>query len=231
MGTKWLVLSFADSSKPIGREQSSSVQFHSFFGAQNNYITVMRRWRWKTVFLLSGIVLIVAVALLSAREPHHNGRSLQSWLQQCADTPLTETQRLAEAQAAVRAIGAPKALPELLKLSRTRDSRIRQWLVEKTEKFNGRFLRCHSATELQLRGIAGFEVLGTNAAPAVGELKRMLGEKEFAFVATRCLENIGKPAEAALCECLTNQDWHVRHLAASALAAVTDEVEVYVRAS
>lgn len=185
------------------------------------------RRRLVTFVALAGVVA-GAIALLSASEPHHKGRSLRSWLQQCSETPLMETQQLAEAHAALRAIGAPKALPELLRLVKTRDSRVRQWLVEKTDKFHGRFFRWHSATELQLCGIAGFEVLGTNAAPAVGELRRRLGEKEFAFVTARCLESIGKPAEAALCDCLTNQDWQVRHLAVSALAAVTDDVEVYV---
>jgi HEAT repeat protein len=166
--------------------------------------------------------------MLVGRQPNYHGRSLESWLQQCADTPLMETQRIAEAQTAIRAIGTQQALPEMMRLVKTRDSRVRQWLVEKSEKLNGRFLNFHSATELQLRGIAGFEVLGTNTVSAVAELTRLLDEKELAFVAARCLENIGKPAEAPLCQCLTNQDWQVRHLAVSALAAVTDDVEVYV---
>jgi HEAT repeat protein len=79
-----------------------------------------------------------------------------------------------------------------------------------------------------LDGIAGFEVLGPNAAPATGELTKLLEDKELAFVAARCLENLGKSAESALCRCLTNSDWRVRHLGVSALASVTDDVEVYV---
>ena len=178
--------------------------------------------------MIALLAVIAAIAILTASEPRHQGRSLNSWLQQCSDTPLMETQRLAEAQAAVRAIGAAKALPELLKLVKTRDGRIRAWLVEKSEKFEGRFIRLHSASALQLRGIAGFEVLGTNAAPAVGELTKLLDDKELAFVAARCLEFIGKPAETALCQCLTNQNSQVRYLSVSALAAVTEDVEVYL---
>jgi len=53
-------------------------------------------------------------------------------------------------------------------------------------------------------------------------------DKELAFVAARCLENVGKSAERALCQCLTNGDWQVRHLSVSALASVTDDVEVYI---
>jgi HEAT repeat protein len=174
------------------------------------------------------LAVVIAGLMLAGRQPRHQGRSLRSWLQQCSDTPLMETQRLAEAQAAIHAIGAPKALPELLKLVKTRDSRVRAWLVEKSEKIEGRFFRWRSATELQLQGIAGFEVLGTNTAPAVRELTRLLGDKEFAFVAARCLENVGKPAEAALCQGLTNQDSQVRRLSVAALASVTEDVEVYL---
>jgi HEAT repeat protein len=135
---------------------------------------------------------------------------------------------LAEAQEAVRAIGATNALPELLTLVKTRDSRFRVWLVEKAERLEGRFIRLHSASELQLRGIAGFEALGTNAAPAVGELTRLLDDRQLAFVAARCLENIGPAAEASLCRCLTNQDTQVRRLGVFALASATDDVEVYL---
>ncbi len=172
--------------------------------------------------------MVGTALMLMVREPSHEGRSLHSWLKQCSDMPLMETQRLAEAQTAVRAIGASKALPELLKLVKTRDNRVRTWLAEKTERFEGRFFRWHSAIELQLYGIAGFEVLGTNTAPAVGELTKLLDDQEFAFVAARCLENVGKPAESALCQCLTNQDWRIRHLSVPALASVTDDVEVYL---
>lgn len=178
--------------------------------------------------LVGVFVIVVIIAFLSATEPRYQGRSLNSWLQQCAETPLMETQRLAEAQQAVRTVGAPKALPELLRLVKTRDGRVRAWLVEKSEKFDGRFIRLRSASELQLRGIAGFEALGTNAEPAVGELTKLLDDKELTFVAARCLENIGHAAEVSLCRCLTNQDTQVRRLSVFALASVTEDVEVYL---
>lgn len=179
-----------------------------------------------------GLVVLVAVgvliALLRSGEPQYRGRTLTSWLQQCSDTPLMETQRLAEAPAAVRAIGAEKALPKLLKLVETKDDPASAWIIAKSEEFGLEFFHWHSALEFQLQGIAEFEVLGTNAAPAVGELTKLLNDKELAFVAARCLENVGKSAESALCRCLTNQDWHVRHWSVPALASVTDDVEVYI---
>jgi HEAT repeat protein len=177
-----------------------------------------------TVVFVAGFLFV----FLHAREPRYQGRTLTSWLEQCSDTPLMETQRLTEAQEAVRAIGTQKALPKLLKLVEAKDDLVSTWIIAKSEKFRIRFFHWRSTLDFQLQGIAGFEVLGTNAAPAVGELTKLLNDKELAFVAARCLENIGKPAESALCQCLANGDWHVRHLSVSALASVTDDVEVYL---
>ncbi len=180
--------------------------------------------------MVLGLVLLCVLLIVfnNTSEPRYHGRSLSSWLQQCSEASSEETLKLAEAQAAVRAIGARKALPELIKLVKTRESRVRAWLDEKMEKFGINFFHGPPATELQLRGIAGFEVLGTNAAPALGELMRLLGDKDLAFVAARSLEYIGKPAEASLCQCLTNKDLEVRRLSVFALASVTEDVEVYL---
>jgi HEAT repeat protein len=183
-------------------------------------------------FCVGVLVALVAglVAVVSARaaEPRYRGRTLTSWLQECSDTPLMETQRLAQAQDAVLAIGAQRALPTLLSLVNTKENSIRTWIIEKSEKYRVPSLHWRSAIECQLQGIAGFEVLGTNCAAAAGELAKLLDDKELAFVGARCLDNIGKAAEGALCQCLTNQDWQVRHLSVSALASVTDDVEVYI---
>jgi hypothetical protein len=80
-----------------------------------------------------GIILI-----LSARDPRYRGRSLTSWLEQCSDTPLMETQRLAEAQTAIRAIGARRALPRLLRLIEAKADPVSPWIMAKSaENPNG----------------------------------------------------------------------------------------------
>jgi HEAT repeat protein len=71
-------------------------------------------------------------------------------------------------------------------------------------------------------------MLGTNAAPAAGELGKLLGEKDHAFTAERCLVFIGKPAEYVFCRALTNRDTAIRQWAIDELASVTDDVEVYI---
>jgi HEAT repeat protein len=165
-------------------------------------------------------------------------------LQQYDYNPLNEIQRRQEAKDAVRAIGVKKALPKLLNLVEAKDDPVSLWLIDKTDKFRIRFLRWrssenysledyermqwHSAEDFQQLGIAGFEIFGTKAAPAVGELEKLLNEKDHAFTAKRCLEYIGKPAEFALCRALTNQDATIRQWAIDQLASGTDDVGVYI---
>jgi HEAT repeat protein len=160
-------------------------------------------------------------------EPNFQGKPLTFWLNECSDTPLMETQRLAKAQTAVLAIGAKKALPIMLRLIQHKDEPLNRWLAEQTEKHQLGF-KILPAIDYQLQGIAGFELLGTNCAAAVPTLTQMLRDKDLAFHATRCLVYIGKPAEAALCMALTNADVHTREWAVNAVAAVTDDVEVYI---
>src|ERR1035441_9202038 len=77
----------------------------------------------KRIFFFIALVLALGgvILLVFPREPRYQGRSLSSWLQQCYDTPLNETQRLSAAQVAVRAIGAKKSVPVLLKLVETKE--------------------------------------------------------------------------------------------------------------
>ena len=184
----------------------------------------------KRIFFFIALVLALGGVslLLFPREPRYQGRSLSSWLQQCYDTPLNETQRLSEAQAAVRAIGAKKSVPVLLKLVETREDPVSTWLIGQREKLRIDFLHWRSAEDWQQLGIAGFEALETNAAPAVTELTKLLNDKEHAFVAVRCLVAVGPPAKQSVSQALTNQSVQVRYFATQQFAWVTDNDEVYL---
>jgi hypothetical protein len=166
----------------------------------------------RSIFIFNALALALGgVILLSfPREPHYQGRTLTSWLQQCNDTPLDETQRLSEAQTAVRAIPVKQVLPELLKLVKAKDDPISLWMIDRSDKFRIQFLKWRSAEDFQQLGIAGFEVLGTNAAPAAEDLGKLLNEKDHTFTAERCLVFVGKPAEPVFCRALTNQDSSIR---------------------
>jgi len=171
---------------------------------------------------------VFVVFAFRAGEPNYRGRSLTSWLDQYQNTPFEEQKHRSEAEGAVRTIGAEKALPYLLSMLDADDGPIRSWIIRKSENLDFRVLKLRAAVETQLLGIAGFEVLGTNGAPAMMPLARLLDDPRRAFVAVRCLSCIGKPAEAVLCQSLTHKNVEVRASAIAALAAVTDDVEKYI---
>lgn len=185
------------------------------------------------IFILF-VLGILGVLIACTRQPRYHGRTLTRWLQQYRYASLDETQRLQEAQAAIQAIGVKRVLQSSLKLVEAKDDPVSLWIIDTgdrlriSDEIGLRFIRWHSAEDFQQLGIAGFEVLGTNAAPAVGELARLLDEPDHAFTAFRCLASVGKPAEFALCQCLTNQDLGVRQASVFTLASVTDDVEAYI---
>ena len=189
------------------------------------------------------ITIIALGIMFHLAEPRYHGRTLTSWLQQYDYTPpLNDPQRRLEAQEAVRAIGAKRALPVLIGLVETKDDPVSLWLIDKSEKYRERLLenfhsdsfedyeriRWHDARDFQLLGVAGFEILGTNAAPAVEELEKVLNDTDYDFVITRSLVSIGKPSEPVFCRALTNQDAAIRQWAIDQLASVTDDVGVYI---
>src|ERR1017187_7628951 len=98
--------------------------------------------RSKTVALVLAVLVPCLVAVLASRtaEPRYRGRTLSSWLQQHWQTGSMDTQRVAEVETAIRAIGAEKALPTLLIRLKTKESPIRAWAIDKAEKHHIRFL-------------------------------------------------------------------------------------------
>lgn len=166
--------------------------------------------------------------MLAMCEPRYQGRTLTSWLQQCYETPLMETQRLAEAQAAVRAMPVSEVLSRLLKLVEARGDPVSPLIMAKSEEFHLTFLKWHSAEDFQQLGIAGFEALGTNGTPAIGELTKLLADDQHAFTALRCLIFIGTPAESAVAQALTNANAHVRYFATQQFGWMTGDTGDYL---
>ncbi len=174
------------------------------------------------------LVSVVFAYLLLGREPRYGGRSLTGWLKEYCETSMGSTQGAAEAHAAIRAIGVTKSLPVLFELIRAEENPTSTWLNHRSEQFGLRFLRRPSADDFQMYGLSGFEALGTNAAPAIEQLTKMVEAGDHGIIAVQCLAVIGKPAETALCQCLTNFDDNVQAFAVTALAGLTDDVDVYV---
>ena len=111
----------------------------------------MKKWRAFPLPVLILVLIGISLLLLFTHEPRYQKRTLTSWLQQCWDTPLMETQRLAEAQNAVRSIGAKKALPKLLQLVQSEDDPISMSIMRIgnelriSDDIGDRFIRWHSA--------------------------------------------------------------------------------------
>jgi HEAT repeat protein len=201
----------------------------------------------RIIFILF-IFATLGILIVCTSEPRYHGRTLTRWLWQYYSASLEETNRLQEAQNAVRAIGAKKAVPKLLKLVEAKDDPVSSWLIDKTGEWRIRFLKWHSsesysledyeriqwrsAEDFQMLGVRGFEILGTNAAPAVGMLGKILNEQfpdqRHTQVIEWSLESIGKPAEPVVCRALTNSNPAIRQWAVDELASDTDEVEVYI---
>lgn len=184
--------------------------------------------RRAVLFFILISVLIGIIQMMSARDPRYRGRSLTSWLRQYSETPLMETQRLAEAQAAIRAIGVARVLPKSLSLVETREDPVSLWIMAKSDKYRLKYLKWRSAEDLQQLGIAGFQMLESNAAPAIGELTPLLADDQHAFTAVRCLIAIGPPAEAAVSQALTNQSEQVRYFATQQFGWVTEDTEDFL---
>ena len=119
-----------------------------------------------------------------------------------------------EAAVAIRAIGAERAMPQLLRMAQAQDGPIRRWIIRKNENWDIPCLRMREARMTQTLAIAGFEALGTNCASAVPQLVRLIGDTNHAGTAVMCLAGIGKPAVAPVCQALTNPSPEVRGIAA-----------------
>jgi HEAT repeat protein len=196
---------------------------------------VSRKSKVRLFGIIISAVAIIAIAIRAEwSEPSYKGQSLTRWLRQCYDSSLEETQKIAEAHQAINAIGAEKALPILLGMIKAKDGAVRSWIIQKADKWDVRVLKLHEAGEIRQWGVAGFEALETNAAPAVDELTTMLadtnrGPDSLAFIALQCLIYIGMPAEKSACASLTNQNPEIRAFAASQIGWVTDDIELYLK--
>lgn len=184
----------------------------------------------RLVVFVAAAVLAVVVILLP-HEPRYQGRTLTSWLQQYYDGSMMDTQQVAEARLAVQAIGAKQAVPVLMRLVMTKDDPISTYTIEESKRLKLESLEWHSAIDFQQLGIAGFEILDTNATTpsVIAGLTRMLDDPSHAFVAVRCLVFLGPPAENSMCKALTNASAQIRQYAASQMSWVCDDDGRYIK--
>ena len=151
---------------------------------------------------------------LSPKEPTWQGRPLSQWLTECkSDNPrdLSESE-----QKAIQAMGT-NALPHLLRMVARKDSsaklRLRAWVGRGS--IIRRWIPTHGLE--RIRGAAGFEALGKEAAPVVPQLIQLLQDEHTSYPAALALSGVGSPAVPALVQTLTHESAWVRMGAVQAL--------------
>jgi HEAT repeat protein len=150
--------------------------------------------------LLAGAGLGVAL-LINLREPSYQGRTLTEWLDQANDEGAMWGRAPSEdAAAAVRAIG-PRAVPILLDMVSTKDTRWRELLEGLAD--NPRFpihLHVRQSEEVEEIGSYGFYWLGNSGKSAVPTLVTLLNDNDYRIrsLAAFCLGAIGEPSPDAI---------------------------------
>jgi HEAT repeat protein len=161
-----------------------------------------RRRRW----LLAAVVAVLAVWMVLPDEPQHDGLSLSEWVAAPAEAGRSPE----DAAAALRAM-EPRATATLLRWLQTRESRLRRRLCELAARQNWFTLEPDQAWERREWAMSGFALLGTNAAPAIPRLARLVDDPEIGPAALGALRGIGLPSAPVLLAALTNNNAEARN--------------------
>jgi len=175
-----------------------------------------KRWIW----LVAGAVAIIAAVLIrqstGLREPRYQGRRLSLWLSAYDVQGAGVTH--AEVNAAVRSAGT-NALPLLLEMMESRDSRLKRIAIRFLPKgFTGR-LALTAAETRRARALAGFRALGPSASVALPALVRIQGRENYAYVMS-AIAGVGPESVVPLANDLTNAVKEIRRQAAYELGVV-----------
>jgi hypothetical protein len=203
-------------------------------------ISIIRTRKRSAQGLKTSLVAVIAVLFCYLAEnsrsaeildPSYNGKALSEWLLELHRRPAPEEfpeefqKRLLDPeqfekiyekkkfrdQGAIRQIGT-NGLPTLLALLGVTEQNIKATLSRlKSSELHGDWWNEAARVE-DVRNLAfeGFEVLGTNAAPAIPELTKMLRNSDALFEAARALTRVGPSGFSALTNALTDPNGSVR---------------------
>ena len=172
------------------------------------------RLRWLVLAMVALLPLTLSFIIWAGREPRHDGRTLSEWLSQSYYERASEE----ETARAIQAMGS-RVLPTLLDWMRTRDSRTKRAIADLAGRQSLIELRLESAEERRGIAVAGFYLLGTNAAPAIPALAALIEDPQLGGTALNGLHAIGVPAWAVLLAALTNSQRDVKTAAAGWLTS------------
>jgi len=188
----------------------------------NDHIRNMhaRARRWFAILAMALVLLVLlAWAILSQREPVYRGKTLTDWGKQYFFSQTANRAAAEEAQFAIRQIGT-NHIPFMLNLIRATD---RQW-ANKLRTFVP--MNYDGSVMLRRSGAYAIAALGTNAPAAVPRLIEIATthpDSDGRYYAVFALRNIGPAAEAAVpfyIQSLTNADPAIRNEAAMGLTSV-----------
>jgi len=183
--------------------------------------------RLLAALVLAGLFGAVAVNCLTRpREPVYDGQPVSYWVRGLASIHVTHN---AASNKAFQHIGT-NALPVLIKMIRTKDSKVKLWLRHLYDKQS--LVRHHFtvAEADRISAFLGFSELGPLAKPAVPALIDLLADEEISVDATRALAAIGSEAVEPLISALTNRNPKIRFGAIAALGGMGSDARQAVPA-
>ena len=192
--------------------------------------------RFGIALALSGLVLLAGLVwqILRPHEPVYGGKHLSSWLEQYATNHFVRPRSAAdkEAETAIRQIGT-NALPVLLKLIATKDSRLKQKLMARLPKAWVTWIYPRQADEYRSLGARGFVALGPIAKPVVPALMNLASDPDprvryLAIYALGSLGSAAQPAIPLLIQRLNDADDGTRIDAMQGLVAIHLEPELVI---
>lgn len=136
-----------------------------------------KRWKWLLLIFSASVISSIVFGRYHREGPRYNGRTLLEW------TKLSQTP---EARDAIRAMGT-NALPDLVKWIADEPAawrktpyrlpkKVPKWMVDESSD---------KRAELALKG---FEILGTNASPALPGLLRLIGNTNAPMARSHAME-------------------------------------------
>jgi HEAT repeat protein len=145
----------------------------------------MRRPKLRTVVYLSAIAILAVMnwRLLHPHEPTYEGKPLSAWLDYYYSNgvayPHPEGWEAAKARAefAIRKMGT-NSLPALIKMISAREYALKQTSLEQARMETPGHLPIDRDNNRHWRAVYAFEVLGSNAAPAVPALIQLLNDRD-----------------------------------------------------
>ena len=177
----------------------------------------VKKSRLLTALVVAGLFGVVALIYLTRpHEPVYNGQPVSYWVRGLGSKHVTHN---AASNKAFHHIGT-NALPVLIKMLRTKDSKVKLWLMDLYYKQS--LVRHHFTVAEADRTSAflGFSELGPLAKPAVPALIDLLADEEISEDAARALAAIGSEAVEPLISALTNRNQKIRLGAIAALGGV-----------